>query len=135
MTRRLTRMFVPVAALLVAACNRREPVNAAASVAVPKAVRTAAVVSSGAAETGRYSAILTPDAQVDLAFRIPGYVVEIVQAPGADGRFRPVEPGYAVRAGTVLARIRPTDYEAVVDKARGAHQESESGIRAAEAQL
>src|SRR5262249_24803296 len=75
------------------------------------------------------------DAQVDLAFRVSGYVVDICQATAADGRVRPVEPGYAVHAGTVLARVRPADYEAVVDKTRGVHQEAEAGIRAAEAQL
>src|SRR5262245_42406968 len=95
----------------------------------------ATVKVSNAGETGKYSAILTPDAQVDLAFRVSGYVVEIYQAAGPDGRVRTVEPGYAVPAGTMLARIRPSDYAAVVDKARGTHKEAEASTRAAEAQL
>jgi RND family efflux transporter MFP subunit len=86
-------------------------------------------------EPAKYSAILTPNAQVDLAFRVSGYVVELYQTIGADGRMRPLEPGAHVPAGTVLACVRPSDYQAVVDKARGAQQEAEVGIAAAEAQL
>src|SRR5262249_26688482 len=40
-----------------------------------------------------------------------------------------------VAAGTVLARVRPSDYQAVADKARGAQLEAGAGIAAAEAQL
>jgi RND family efflux transporter MFP subunit len=103
--------------------------------AVPKGVRVAAVELSTDPEVVNYSAIIAPNAQVDLAFRVSGYVVELLQTKGADGRVRPLQPGSAVTAGTVLARIRPTDYQAVVDKARGAHDEAQAGIQAAEAQL
>jgi RND family efflux transporter MFP subunit len=100
-----------------------------------KAVRMVAVeVSNGAGPT-TYSAIIAPNVQVDLAFRIPGYVVAIHQAKDADGRIRPLEPGESVTSGLILARIRATDYQAVVDKARGANDESNTGIKAAEAQL
>lgn len=87
------------------------------------------------AEAAKYSAILTPNAQVDLAFRVSGYVVELYQTKGAGGRRRPLEPGAPVVAGTVLARIRPADYQVVVDKARGAKGEAQAGVPTAEAQL
>jgi len=87
------------------------------------------------AEPAKYSAILTPNAQVDLAFRVSGYIVELYQTTGADGRMRPLEPGAAVASGNVLARVRSSDYEAVVDKARGAQREAEAGVTAAGAQL
>ena len=90
---------------------------------------------SRVSEPAKYAAILTPNAQVDLAFRVSGYVVELYQTTGADARMRPLEPGAHVVAGTVLARVRPGDYQAVVDKARGGSQEAEAGIVAAEAQL
>jgi RND family efflux transporter MFP subunit len=86
-------------------------------------------------EAPKYSAILTPNAQVDLAFRVSGYVVELYQTRGADGRLRPLEPGASVIAGTVLARVRPSDYQAVVDRARGTQEEAEASVVAAEAQL
>ena len=72
---------------------------------------------------------------MDLAFRVSGYVVELQKTNGADGRIRALEAGTPIRAGTVLARVRPSDYQAVVDKARGARDEAYDGVRAAEAQL
>ena len=81
------------------------------SAPVPKAVRLAAVELASSPGGAKYSAILTPNAQVDLAFRVSGYVVELYQTKGADGRIRPLESGAPVPAGTVLARIRPTDYQ------------------------
>jgi len=122
-------------ALLESDCSdRKRPVDSAAG-SVPQAVRLAAVELSRGRETAKYSAILAPNTQVDLAFRVPGYVVELYQTRGADGRIRPLESGFQVSAGTVLARIRPSDYEAGVDKARGAEEEAQAGVRAAEAQL
>ena len=103
--------------------------------AQPKPVRMGTVNLSREGEAAKYSAILTPNAQVDLAFRVSGYVVELYQTTGADGRMRPLEAGAHVVAGTVLARIRPSDYQAVVDQARGGSQEAEAGVVAAEAQL
>jgi RND family efflux transporter MFP subunit len=100
-----------------------------------KAVRTVAVELSGGPGATTYSAIIAPNVQVDLAFRIPGYVVAVHQAKAADGRIRPLEPGDPVTSGLILARIRASDYQAVVDKGRGASDESAAGISAAEAQL
>jgi len=86
-------------------------------------------------EPATYSAIIAPNAQVALAFRVSGYVVDLHQTKAADGRIRPLEPGAPVKAGTMLARVRASDYEAVVDKARGARDEADAGVRAAKAQL
>src|SRR4029453_15466812 len=101
----------------------------------PKAVRLVAVEASTGAESTTYSAIIAPNAQVDLAFRVSGYVVDIREVKGADGRTRAVEPGAAVTKGMVLGRVRTTDYQAVVDKAQGSRSESTAGVTAAEAQL
>src|SRR5262249_33470798 len=124
------RLLMVMPALLGATCSRREPGKGKPPGEIPKAVRMATVKVSNVSETGKYSAILPPDAQVDLAFRISGYVVEVYQTASPDGRVRPIEPGYPVPAGTILARIRPSDYEAIVDKARGTHREAEAGTRA-----
>jgi RND family efflux transporter MFP subunit len=101
----------------------------------PQAVRLVAVEASTAAESTTYSAIITPNAQIDLAFRVSGYVVDVRRTKGADGRTRAVEPGAAVTTGLVLARIRAIDYQTVVDRAQGARDESGAGIDAAEAAL
>jgi multidrug efflux pump subunit AcrA (membrane-fusion protein) len=113
-------------------CSRGE---AAADPAAAKAIRMGMVSLAREDEAAKYSAILTPNAQVELAFRVSGYVVQLHRTKGADGHLRPPEPGTPVAAGTVLARVRPADYQVVVDKARGASEEAQAGVGAAEAQL
>jgi len=124
------RGLLVAAALLTGGCSSHE---ASADARGAKAVRLVAVEASSDAESTAYSAVITPDAQVDLAFRVSGYVVDIRRTRGADGRTRTVEPGASVARGVALARIRTTDYQAAVDKARGASDESSAGVTAAEA--
>ncbi len=119
-------------ALSAIACSRSRP---AEDPAPAKAIRMGVVSFVREGEAAKYSAIMTPNAQVDLAFRVSGYVVELYQTKGADGRMRALQPGAPVVRGTVLARIRPSDYQAVVDKSRGAQEEGHAGVAAAEAQL
>src|SRR5438046_2026666 len=118
--------------LCAISCSRGRAAEGPAPV---KAIRMGVVSLAREGEAAKYSAILTPNAQVDLAFRVSGYVVELYQTRGADGRLRPLEPGAAVARGTVLARIRPSDYQAVVDKSRGVQEEGHDLVADAEAQL
>src|SRR5262245_28897434 len=101
------------AASLAPGCASRE---LGADPRSPKAVRLVTVESSPVAQSTTYSAVVGPTAQVDLAFRVPGYIVDVLRSKAADGRVRELEPGAPVSKGVVLARIRPTDYQAVVDK-------------------
>src|SRR6476620_2102652 len=124
----MTRIYLGVVlagALSVIACSRSRPTE---DPAPAKAIRMGVVSLAREDEAAKYSAILTPNAQVDLAFRVSGYVVELYQTRGADGRLRPMQPGAPVVRGTVLARIRPSDYQAVVDKSRGAQEEGHAGV-------
>src|SRR5262249_57185210 len=105
--------------------------DASADARGPKAVRLVTVESSPDTGSTAYSAVIAPDAQVDLAFRVSGYVVDIRRTRGPDGRTRAVEPGASVARGLVLARIRTTEYQAAVDKARGASDESTACVTAA----
>ena len=125
--------FVAIAAVQTGGCVGRADSDADAR--PPQAVRLVAVEASTGAESTTYSAIIAPNAQVDLAFRVSGYVVDVLRTKGADGRTRAVEPGAAVTTGLVLARIRTSDYQAVVDRAQGSRDESSAGIDAAEAAL
>lgn len=128
-------LLLGAAALLTTACTTRHVTAEDDGNGPPKAVRTAVVEWSKEQEPAKYSAIIAPNAQVDLAFRVPGYVVQLYQTKGADGRIRPLEAGAPVGVSTTLARIRASDYQAVVDKARGVRDEADAGVRAAEAQL
>ena len=125
--------IVLAAALFATACSTGR--TAADPPAPAKAVRIGTVSLSREGELAKYSAILTPNSQVDLAFHVSGYVVWLYQTAGADGRVRPLEPGEPVTSEMVLARVRSSDYQAIVDKARGAQQEAEARVTAAEAQL
>jgi multidrug efflux system membrane fusion protein len=126
------RSLAIIAAILPCGCAGRE---VAADARSPKAVRVVAVESSAGAASTAYSAVIAPNAQVDLVFKVAGYVVDVRRATAADGRTRALEPGAVVAKGVTLARVRPADYEAVVDKARGARDESSAGIAVAEAGL
>jgi RND family efflux transporter MFP subunit len=126
---------IVLAAILTAGCSRGHGSADSDRHPTPTAVRMAVVELSDNPEPTTYSAIIAPNAQVDLAFRVSGYVVSIRQTKGADGRIRPLEAGATVARGMTLARVRATDYQAVVDKAVGARDESTAGITAAAAQL
>jgi multidrug efflux system membrane fusion protein len=66
----------------------------------------------------RYSANIAAYSQVDLAFKSGGYIAEIRQVRGADGRMRDVGEGDWVAKGTVLAVVRRDDYEHQLAQAR-----------------
>jgi len=87
--------------------------------AAPLPVRASAVrPATAGAEGTRYSATLQPQSQVDLAFKVAGYVVELLEVRGADGRPRPVDVGDRVTRGAVLARVRQLDYAVPVSQVR-----------------
>ena len=130
-----TRLILLVVVVAIPTCGCVGRANSDTGARPPQAVRLVAVEVSTAAESTTYSAIITPNAQIDLAFRVPGYVVAVRQTKGADGRTRAVEPGAAVTTGLVLARIRPVDYQTIVDRAQGARGESSAGVDAAQAAL
>lgn len=111
-----------IAALSLAGCR------AAAKPAEPdpRPVRVE-VVQAAPGEPGvRYSANIAPQTQVPLAFKVGGYISDILQRPGPDKRPRDVQQGDVVKEGTVLARVSPSDYTARVDQSR-------AGVAGAEA--
>src|SRR5262245_6720515 len=136
MTSRETRSAILFFALAaVQACGLAGCAGSAPEARTPTAVRLITVEGSTEPDSTTYSAVIAPNTQVELAFRVSGYVVDVRRTKGADGRTRVLEPGATVTTGGVLARIRATDYEAAVDKARSLRDESNAGINAAEASL
>jgi RND family efflux transporter MFP subunit len=65
----------------------------------------------------RFSAVVMPDMQVPLSFRVPGYVISLKQVRGQDGRLRDINEGDHVSRGTVLVRIRAAEYQDKVSQA------------------
>ena len=78
----------------------------------PRAVRLATVAAPQmSGEMLPYSAAILPYAQVDLMFRSSGYVTNIRQVRGADGRTRNIGTGDYVEQGLMLAHIRKEDLQ------------------------
>jgi multidrug efflux system membrane fusion protein len=76
----------------------------------------------------RYSASIQPYQQVSLAFKVGGYVREMRQLPGPDGRLRNLQQGDRVTKGTVLARLSSADYEEKVNQAKAQLAEAEANL-------
>jgi RND family efflux transporter MFP subunit len=94
--------------------------------AVPVRVSVAEPV---AGVTGlRYSANITPRRQVDLAFKVGGYVNEIATLPGPDGSPRDVRAGDRVKQGMVLARLEVKDYVVRASQAKASLEEARASL-------
>lgn len=100
-----------------------------------KAVRVKAVEVHSSASRVRYSASIRPAAQVDIAFKVSGYIDSIAQQKDAAGQWRHLQAGDVVRKGTVLARVRQSDYLARVNEAKSQHGEARSALDTSNSQL
>jgi len=97
-------------------------------------VKVAAVELNSAGNGSRYSATIIPRTEVDLSFKVAGYVDALQQVRGVDGRMRDVQEGDRISAGAVLARVRQSDYQVKVKEAESQASEAKSGIDASKAQ-
>lgn len=79
----------------------------------------------------RYSGNIEPRAEVALAFKVGGYVEEIRQVRGVDGRARNLQEGDSVTKGTLLARVRERDYVDKVNQAKAQLAQAQSAAEKA----
>lgn len=115
-------MALGVAAVTLACARTRAEKPPARPVRVEK-------VRSEIAATGlRYSASIQPYEQVSLAFKVGGYVREVRQLPGPDGRRRNLQQGDTVTRGMVLARLNSADYDEKVNQAKAQVAEAEASL-------
>ena len=99
----------------------------------PVKVKAVEMISSTAGV--RYSASISARTQVDLAFKVGGYVETIRQVRGFDGRLRDVQEGDLIPKGTVLARVRQSDYAVKVGQAESHAAQSQSSVESSKAQV
>jgi len=122
---------------LLVACGLAASVwacSAAKSYEAPaRPVRVEAVGQEVAAGGVRYSATIQPYEQVPLAFKVGGYVRELQQREGPDGRLRPLQQGDLVTRGAVLARLNASDYEERVNQGKAQLSEAQAGLARARA--
>jgi multidrug efflux system membrane fusion protein len=113
-----TIIAILLSTLVMAGCSPKKPMAQP-----PQGVQAQVIErQSGTGTDGlRFSAVVAPDSEVPLAFRIPGYVISLKQVRGQDGRMRDIAEGDRVRRGAVLVRIRSSEYE---DKVRQASSQA-----------
>ncbi len=128
MRRKATIVYILVGGFVLVACSAK-PAERAAK---PVKVRAVEPLSSNAGL--RYSASISPSTQLELSFKVGGYVSSIQQIRGVDGQMRHLQGGDVVRKGTVLAQVRASDYQVKVDQAQSQAIEATAGIEAAKNQ-
>ena len=101
---------------------------------LPVPVKVAAVELNTANSEARYSATIIPRTEVQLAFKVGGYVDALRQFRGVDGKMRDVQEGDRISVGTVLARVRQSDYQVKFKQAESQASEARSGIDVSKAQ-
>lgn len=95
-----------------------------------KPVKVKAVETHTGTTSVRYSASIRPSSQVEVAFKVGGYVETI---KGAEGRH--IQAGDIVQKGAVLAALRRSDYAAKVNEAQSQAGEARSTVDTNNAQL
>jgi RND family efflux transporter MFP subunit len=101
---------------------------------LPVPVKVAAVELNTASSEARYSATIIPRTEVQLAFNVGGYVDALRKVRGVDGRLRDIQEGDLINVGTVLARVRQSDYQVKFKQAESQASEAKSGIDVSKAQ-
>jgi multidrug efflux system membrane fusion protein len=102
-------------AMIAATSGCQEPTKVAAKSPTP--VHVVDVNLYSPSDDLRYSASVLPFAEATLSFKSAGYVTEIKQVIGADGRRRDIGAGDYASRGTVLAQIRHQDLKNNLDQA------------------
>ena len=102
-------------AMMAAINGCHQPTRVAAKSPTP--VHVVDVTLYSPSEDLRYSASVLPFAEAVLSFKSAGYVTEIKQVVGADGRRRNIGSGDYVARGAVLAQIRHQDLKNQLDQA------------------
>jgi len=104
-----------LSATILATTGCQETAKVAAKSPTP--VHVVDVASYSPSEDLRYSASVLPFAEAVLSFKSAGYVTEMKQVAGADGRRRNIASGDYVFRGAVLAQIRHQDLKNQLDQA------------------
>lgn len=115
-------------AMAAAACRAHGPAEPP-----PQTVRAGVVERVQPTVPERYSAVIAPIAQVELAFKSAGPIERLHQVRGADGRMRGIEVGDRVTKGTELAAVRAADYTHALEQARGRAAEAAAQLTQARA--
>lgn len=101
----------------------------------PVPVQAESVATQPVRPSWSYSGEIRPDTEVQLAFKEPGYIAALDHVKGSDGRLRDVQVGDEIPAGTVLAHLRRSDYEASFNSAVGQEHSMQGALDVSQAEL
>jgi len=101
----------------------------------PRPVKVAVVEARGAAASVHYASHIEAAERVAFAFKVGGYIEEITRRRGVDGKMRLLQGGDSVSKGTLLARVRESDYRARVEQARSALAQTTAALEKAQSDL
>ncbi|HKG79824.1 MAG TPA: hypothetical protein VKA78_10405, partial [Pyrinomonadaceae bacterium] len=122
-----TKQLLIVAALLmfgfISGCSKQTAKQKPAKPVKVKAVETHSSLSDV-----RYSASIKPAAQVEVAFKVGGYIDEIARGKDPAGQWHYIQAGDMVQKGATLARVRQSDYAARVNEAKSQVGEARSAL-------
>jgi RND family efflux transporter MFP subunit len=113
---------------IVGGCGHKQPEKRV----VP--VKVASVELNAASTEAKYSATIIPRTEVELAFKVGGYVDALRTMRGVDGKMRDIQEGDRITAGAVLARVRQSDYQVKFKQAESQANEARSGVNVSKAQ-
>jgi multidrug efflux system membrane fusion protein len=115
------------ALLFLAGCAEKQPYTKPLTT-----VKVEAVETYRADQAEQYSGNIEPLTRVDVAFRLGGYVEDILEVPEGGSAHRLVQEGDRVAKGVTLVKLRQTDYTVKVDQAQS--QLDQAGFAIAQAE-
>ena len=98
-----------------------------------QAVRVESVASVASQSLTPYSGTALAQTQVDLSFKVGGYVQSIATVKDLQGRTRSLQAGDRVEKGMVLATVRESDYRAKLAELSGMRSDTSSAYARAKA--
>jgi RND family efflux transporter MFP subunit len=99
-----------------------------------KPVKVKEVETYSAKRGSRYSATIRPEKQIDVGFKVGGYV-ETIAAADAVGMRHTLQPGDIVSRGQILAQLRRSDYQTKLAQAVSQKGEVQKSINTTRAQI
>ena len=129
-TRQILTTAVLLMIVLLPGCSKETAKQKPAKPVKVKAVETHSSLSDV-----RYSASIKPAAQVEVAFKVNGYIDDIAREKDQAGQWRYIQAGDMVHKGATLARVRQSDYAARVNEAKSQVGEARSALDANSSQL
>ncbi|WP_428354282.1 efflux RND transporter periplasmic adaptor subunit [Methyloprofundus sp.] len=114
MTFRLKLLSMMLLSIALTGCSEKNATPSASYIPV----RVLSLQQHTGAHGSRYTANIIPNTQVNLAFKVNGYIESILEVTATDGTQQQIDRGNLVSKGKVLARIKDNQYQDKVKEAK-----------------